>query len=538
MPRASEAATKPAAKRSTAAKPENKPATKRKAPAKPPGKPATTVSLEAHNRIWLTYQHFPYKTWTAVSELVDNSTGSYFDNRKLVNKQLKKDKERFAIRIHLSSSLFSIVDNAMGMDLKDLGRAVQLAAPPEDTSGRSEFGMGMKTSCCWLGAQWSIITTKLGNPVEYTVKINVDDIANSDSHEIPVQEKAAGVDEHYTRIEVRALYPRFRTRALPKTKDYLVQTYRNDVESGDVQLWWEGKELKLPSIKPLQTNIDGVKRTWKKDIAFDVEGRQVTGWVSILGDGERGRNKAGFDLYRRGRVIIGRPLGYRPVRVFGEARNDRLNQRIYGQVHLDAFPVNHLKDDFLWDGLEEKFEDKLVATCADYFDFAKDFKVRGEKENKVVGSETVNAANEEIVAELSDEEMEQQLATVELMEVPDEPDPAVTEAKAVRLRAQKIEPVMMTVGTLKFRIYHPKDMPDTERYFFRQSAQSQQIDIFINDNHPFVTAIRDESSYLMFVRMCVFDAIVEHQLLHRDGSGGQATFPARMKDTLLRGVKL
>jgi len=498
---------------------------------------APTVSLVAHNRIWLTYQHFPYKTWTAVSELVDNSTGSYFDNRKLLNKQLKRENEHFAVRIHLDNSLFSIVDNAMGMDLVDLARAVQLAAPPEDTSGRSEFGMGMKTSCCWLGREWSIITTKLGSPVEYTVTINVEEIAHSDSHEIPVQEKAAGGDEHYTRIEVRDLYPRFRTRALPKTKDYLVQTYRNDVESGDVQIWWEGKELKLPSIKPLETDLDGVKRTWKKDIDFEVEGRTVTGWVSILGDGERGRSKAGFDLYRRGRVIIGRPLGYRPVRVFGEARNDRLNQRIYGQVHLDAFPVNHLKDDFLWDGLEEKFEDKLIATCKDYFEFAKDFKVRGEKENKV-GDATVTAANEEIVAELSDEEMEQRLAIVELMEVPDDPDPAVTEAKAARLRAQKIEPVMMTVGTLKFRIYHPKGMSDTERYFFRQSAQSQEIDIFINDNHPFVAAIADEASYLMFVRMCVFDAIVEHQLLHRDGGGGQATFPARMKDTLLRGVKL
>lgn len=527
MPRASRAAIKPAAK----AVPRRKPATK------PAPEAPTTVSLEAHNRIWLTYQHFPYKTWTAVSELVDNSTGSYFDNQKLLNKQLKKEKEHFAVRIHSSNGLFSIFDNAMGMDLTDLARAVQLAAPPEDTSGRSEFGMGMKTSCCWLGGEWSIITTKFGNPVEYTVTINVDEIANSDSHEIPVQEKVAGEDEHYTRIEVTKLYPRFRTRALPKTKDYLVQTYRNDVESGDVQLWWEGKELKLPSIKPLQTDLDGVKRTWKKDIAFDVEGRKVTGWVSILGDGERGRNKAGFDLYRRGRVIIGRPLGYRPVRVFGEARNDRLNQRIYGQVHLDAFPVNHLKDDFLWDGLEEKFEDKLIDECKDYFAFAKDFKVRGEKENKV-GDETVNAANEEIVAELSDEEMEEQLAIVGVMEVPDEPDPAVTEAKAARLRAQKIEPVMMTVGTLKFRIYHPEGMPDTERYFFRQSAQSNAIDIFINDNHPFVTAITDESSYLMFVRMCVFDAIVEHQLLHRNGGGGQATFPARMKDTLLRGVKL
>src|SRR4029077_11819904 len=97
--------------------------------------------------------------------------------------------------------------------------------------------------------------------------------------------------------------------------------------------------------------------------------------------------------------------------------------------------------------------------------------------------------------------------------------------------AQKIEPRIVEVGTRKFRIYHPQSMPDTDTYFFRQSAKDGEIDIFINDNHPFVAAMAtDESSYLMFVRMCVFDAIVEHQLLHREEHGFNASFPARLKD--------
>jgi hypothetical protein len=54
-------------------------------------------------------------------------------------------------------------------------------------------------------------------------------------------------------------------------------------------------------------------------------------------------------------------------------------------------------------------------------------------------------------------------------------------------------------------------MPDAEPYYFRQSAEENVVDIFINDNHPFVAAkATDESGYLMFVRMCVMDAIVEH----------------------------
>jgi hypothetical protein len=496
-----------------------------------------TVSLEAHNRIWLTYRHFPYKVWTAVAELVDNSTQSYFDNRKALDKQLKKDGKPFGVNIYLDKDMFSIADNAMGMDLDDLSHAVQLAAPPENTSGRSEFGMGMKTSCCWLGARWSIITKKLGTDTEYTVTIDVAEIAASDAHEIPVTEKKAGIDEHYTRLEIRDLYPRFKSRSLGKTKEYLVQAYRNDVESGDVELWWDSDKLSPPSVAPLVTEKAGKKTTWKKDIGFEVEGKKVYGWVSILGDGQRGRSKAGFDLYRRGRVIIGRPLGYRPEKAFGEARNDRLNQRIYGQVHLNSFDVNHLKDDFLWNGLQDKFDDALIAACKDYFQFAQDHKVRGEKGEKVA-EEVVTASNDEMETELSEEEMEEQLATIDVIQVSEEPDPAVLEAKAARLRAQKIEPRQVEVGALRFRIYHPKEMAESERYFFRESAQSDEIDIFINDNHPFViTMATDESSYLMFVRMCIYDAIIEHTLLHRGDSIGQATFPARLKDTVLRGVR-
>jgi len=42
----------------------------------------------------------------------------------------------------------------------------------------------------------------------------------------------------------------------------------------------------------------------------------------------------------------------------------------------------------------------------------------------------------------------------------------------------------------------------------------------------------------MFVRMCVMDAIVEHSLVHHEAKGFTATFPGRLKDQLLRGIKV
>ena len=97
----------------------------------------------------------------------------------------------------------------------------------------------------------------------------------------------------------------------------------------------------------------------------------------------------------------------------------------------------------------------------------------------------------------------------------------------------------MEVGDRTFRIFHPEKMPDSDPYYFRQSAEDNAIDIFINDNHPFVAAkATDESSYVMFVRMCIMDAIVEHSLVHKEEKGFTATFPARLKEQLLRAIKV
>ena len=152
--------------------------------------PMPTVPLQANNRIWLTYKHFPYKPWNAVAELVDNSVQSYLDNKRALNKQLKADKEHFSVRIdHAKEELFSIWDNAMG----DGPRRPQSRRPARPSAaehkGRSEFGMGMKTSCCWLGGRWTIVAKKLGTQTEYSVTIDVEEIAASDSHELPVRTK-------------------------------------------------------------------------------------------------------------------------------------------------------------------------------------------------------------------------------------------------------------------------------------------------------------------------------------------------------------
>lgn len=502
---------------------------------------SSVIAIEANNRIWQTYKHFPYKAWNAIAELVDNSSQNYLDNKAKLDKVLAEEGERFAVRVDFDrDEMISIVDNAMGMDLADLQRALQLAAPPPNTDGRSEFGMGLKTSCCWLGDKWTIVTKKLGSEIEYTTTVDVNKLARASDHNVPVKEKAADAQGHYTRIEIRGLHSRLKTRAKGKAKTVLVQMFRQDIESSTMELFWDGEALKPPEIKALVTTNGGKETEWKKKVDFVVgpDKLKVTGWVCILGDGFRGREKAGFDLLRRGRMVVGRPGGYRGSEILGENRNDSANQRVYGELHLDNFPVNHLKDDFLWDGLEDAFQDGLKTAITDYVRKANNLKLGKTDEPSPVPTEVKTATNEEVAEELTEQAMVEQIAVVEVMEVGPPVDPAVRAAKAESLRDQKIEPREIEVGGKKVRIFHPEDMPDSDAYFICESSADNAIDIFINDNHPFVQgkANQGEADYKMFVRLAVMDAIVEHNLIHHKKF--DPGFPGRLKDQLLRGLRI
>src|SRR5207237_6117621 len=115
--------------------------------------------------------------------------------------------------------------------------------------------------------------------------------------------------------------------------------------------------------------------TYKKSFDFKVNGKRVYGWVGILAKGSRA--KAGFSVLHSDRVVKGWPDAWRPESLYGQIQgsNDLVNQRLVGEIHLDAFDVSHTKDDILWVGDdEEKVEKELLKRCADYRDTAKRFR--------------------------------------------------------------------------------------------------------------------------------------------------------------------
>ena len=77
-------------------------------------------------------------------------------------------------------------------------------------------------------------------------------------------------------------------------------------------------------------------------------------------------------LLHADRVVKGWPDAWRPERIFGLNRNDLLNQRLLGEIHLDGFEVTHTKDNIQWYGDEdEQFEKKLGDAISDLISVAR-----------------------------------------------------------------------------------------------------------------------------------------------------------------------
>lgn len=97
-------------------------------------------------------RHLNYKPWFAMAEFVDNALQSVIAN----NEQLQvlhdgKFQLRVDVKIDTSGpGLIVISDNAAGISEVDFPRAFRAAQVPEDRSGLSEFGMGMKSAACWF----------------------------------------------------------------------------------------------------------------------------------------------------------------------------------------------------------------------------------------------------------------------------------------------------------------------------------------------------------------------------------------------------
>ena len=497
-----------------------------------------SIDIRPDSGVYGTFRRIAYRPWSAIAEFIDNSTQNYFEHRSNIGKMTGEPPSLEIEIVHdARRKTLAIIDNANGMNWSELERAIQLNRPPTDTSGRSEFGMGLKMAACWFGNRWSVVTKRLGDAIEYEALVDVSKL-EVDKPEAIVVTQRMGLDpsEHYTRIEIEELYRTFRGRTIPSIKENIASIYRRDILSGDITIRWNGEPFEWESDPVFEeTNPDGSATRWEKNIQFDVDGHAVSGKVLIRIPGSARR--AGLHLFRRGRLVVGGPsMGYKPSDIF-RAPNSFQSQRVVGELDLDNWPVSQTKDAFDWDGeLENGFIDQLKSELSEYVE--KSRRIRADGSSKTTSSDG-QLAGDSTKDMLQGADVESAITIVETGPPPPKELPEQDLNRIAQAAEQSgQQPTYVQVGsdgvpTLK--VYWLDDLSPSEMYATFDMPADDELRLYVNLNHPFVERVinRDPLRLQQYTSDLYADALVESGIRRRGQNVPAHTF-RDFKDKFLR----
>ena len=432
------------------------------------------------------------------------------DNRPSLDAALEHTQDPFKVHITTGEDFVRISDNAMGMDLDELGRAMIVGVPPLKADGRSRYGLGMKTAACWIGDHWKIVTTKLGNGIEYTVEIDVDEIVRGNVTP-PIQSRPIDENEHYTFVEITKHNRPLRGRTIGKIKEYLASIYRVDIATGMMVLVYNDDELtwNRNSDDEFLPRKDG--SVYKKDFIFEIDTnppKVVEGWVGILKKGSR--SKAGFSVLHRKRVIKGWPESWRPAKIFGEGgRNDLINQRVVGEVNLEEFEVSHTKDEINWHGEEEeKVEAGLLNECRTYMDTARKMR-KGEAQGHGPQPVHVDAAIKALEEELSTPEFLDMLSLEGVL--PPTEQISASDHQVVANAETEDPAFVVNLADMAVSVYIDSIGSPNDPYFIYEDKGENNVVVVINAQHPHWSMLEGENSIVNYLRHCVYDGVAEYR---------------------------
>jgi hypothetical protein len=475
-----------------------------------------------------SYKRLAYELWWAIAEFIDNSTQSYSNNLQAIKETEGENDSELAVNIAYDRErgVLRISDNAMGMSLSEIVRAVKIGSPPSDATGRHEFGMGMKTAACWLGDSWTLRTTKLGDSHEYSIEFDVERVASGDT-DLRLRTTDADPKAHYTILEISSMHQKIGGRLLGRLRENLRSIYRFDTRTGQVKIWWGDEELSYDNSLDLLKGADGSE--YRKSFSFEVNGKNVHGWAGLLVSGSR--MKAGFAVSRRGRLIVGQPEAWRPQSLYGQVAgsNDLVNQRLIGEIHLDNFLVSHTKNQILWEGDDlDIVEEHLLTLFNDYKHTALNHRSRGQKgpssQAQAIAIDTIK----EIVSNPDFADL------VNLTEVP---APEIVDAAFSPLRessAGSNPDQIFGIGSLTVKLFMDSTLSPNDPYFLGDYINDDVVTVCVNTKHRFwEDYVQDTQDILIYTLNCIYDAIAEWKCMKLTGEIKPDTVKI-MKNGLMR----
>lgn len=357
------------------------------------------VSIKIRQGTYRRYRKLNNKVWFALGEYVDNAVQSYENNKNLL-KDKYANKYQFEVRISLTKDFIEISDNAAGIDYKNFLRAFEPGNTMDDTSGLSEFGMGLKTASIWFADFWSIKTSALGEKISRYVEFDLENVAEKESEELSVISKDENENNHYTRITLNKLSENAPSaHQYDKIKKHLTSIYRKFIRNGEMSLFINDEKMLYEENEilkaPYYNSPNGISLLWKKEIKFKSGKYSATGFIALLATMSSNEFN-GLSLFRRGRVIEGsHDQKYRPKVICGQPGSPRY-KRIFGEIEIDGFEVSFNKDSFQapedLETLMEAIQKEISSKEFDLYTQAEKYiKPKSQEDNYKIGKKIVTA---------------------------------------------------------------------------------------------------------------------------------------------------
>lgn len=510
------------------------------------------INIRPTSSVYATYKRLSYQPWTAIAEFVDNSTQSFYDHKS----ELMSLKYAKGLRIcidyisdDVNGDRLEIYDDAYGMEWSDFQRAIILDRPPINTNGRNEFGMGLKTAACWFGSVWSVESTQLNSKNKYYAEIDIDQLGKYKLEEIDVREEIVSPKEHFTKIIIRKLNKKIvGPRTISKVKDLLSSIYREDIRSGLVKIYYNGSLLQFKEVNIYSEEVNGAKKVWKKDIDFSIlhegETLSVKGFVAIRIPGSV--KDAGLTLIRRGRVIVGgSEANYRPTELFGDS-NSYAWQRLFGELHMDNWPVTQAKDNFDWhnSGLEEAFIQKLEPLIRDYRKKAENIRVRERIDTNDLVTTAITGLEdsglvENVNIEIVDTVTNPPVSSIQGENIPDNKEPSVgTETVSdnetddgVIIDGGKQVNYSFKYKNIDYLFHIVFDVTDPSLHWLLVEPNGlNEYTLFINMKHSFFKPMIEKKDFLpIMTRMCIALVLAEIESMSLSPDGKIEPCDIRLK---------
>ena len=480
------------------------------------------LNIQPQASVLGVFSRLNYKAWYAIAEFVDNSTESFYTNESELNAN-GISSVTIKIQYDFEKNILTIVDDAFGMELEDFSRAVLLDSKPERQGGRNEFGMGLKTAASWFGNVWSVTSTQFGSTNKYHTEVNIQELKDKKVNTVKIKAETCSEQEHGTTIVIRDVTKKIdAARTKGKIIKLLESMYRRDLNSGKVNIWFNDAPLHFDEYSCLQFR----DKTWQKklDFTFEFDGitHHVNGFVGILANG--GFGKAGFALFRRGRVVIGgEDQNYKPEFIFGQAQSP-ISHKLFGELDLDDFPVNQAKDGFVWDdGLEIVFLEALKEQIQDYIDIAKMTNKERAKEEEFsqASSNKVQQNVQSFTSALSNSNQ----STAETTGTTD------NDSSSQQTEISQFEAYLQDTNSAEEKIVgskrkYPIQINDVVKKDFtvewsignkaywinaEESEDGKEVNIVININHPFFKPYSNNEDFKIVLEKFVISFVVAEQ---------------------------